>query len=171
MTDRREVSDEFELTERGGTNVPLVFVMIEHERLTEPLRMVRDAPGLSYIWQGAEWVGLPFGISIMSDGENRPEAVLRIPNVIGKYRETLLSVQAPPRVTAWVTSSAFFDLTVNPRVTVSTPLIDWSHVPLDMTDVSVTPAEISGRISMPDLSQEPVPFIRVTPDRFPGITP
>jgi hypothetical protein len=171
MTQRRSVSTEFELTERHGLNVHLVFVEITSDRLPDPIRLVRDAPGLQYVWQGHTWVGAPFGISIMSDGEDRPESVIRIPNTIGRYREAIEDITDPPRVTAWVISSGFFDLTVNPRVELSTPLVDWSHVPLDIVDIQITPSEISGRIAMPDLSQEPVPFVRVTPDRFPGIAP
>lgn len=171
MTDRRELSTGFELTERGGTHVHLVFVMIEHPRLPEPIRVVRDAAGLYYEWAGSTWVAMPFGMSIMSDGDGRPETILRIPNVTGKYREALVNQSEPPRVTAWLISSAYFDITVNPRTTIGTPEIDWSHVPLEMVDVRVTPAEISGRVTMPNLSQEPVPSVRVTADRFPGIVP
>lgn len=171
MTDRRELSDGFELTERHGVHVHLVFVQIEHPRLSEPIRIVRDAPDLFYVWGGHTWVGMPFGMSIMSDGDGRPETVLRIPNVIGKYREALIALSEPPRVTAWLISSAYFDLTVNPRTEIGTAQIDWSHVPLDLVDVVISPSEISGRVTMPDLAQEPVPFMRVTADRFPGIVP
>jgi hypothetical protein len=167
----RPISEMMEITSRHSVHVPLVFLRITHPRLPEPIRVVRDAPRLNYVWGGETWVGIPFGFVLMADNDTIPEVRLTLPNVTAKYLTAFENVIDPARVEAWLISSANFDLSVNPRTEIGTAHVEWSHPALDLIDLRFDATSLTGRVVMPDLDTEPVPSIRVTADRFPGISP
>jgi len=167
----RPISELMDITSRHSVHVPLVFLRITHPRLNEPVRVVRDAPRLNYTWGGQIWTGVPFGFTLMSDNDTVPEVRLVLPNITAKYLTAFENVIEPARVEAWLISSANFDLTVNPRTEIGTAHVEWSHPALDLVDTKFSASTLTGRVVMPDLDSEPVPSIRVTADRFPGVAP
>lgn len=167
----RPISELMGITSRGSIHVPLVFLRITHPRLPEPVRVVRDAPRLSYVWGGETWTAIPFGFTLMSDNDTVPEVKLTLPNITAKYLTAFENVIDPARVEAWLISSANFDLSVNPRTEIGTAHVEWSHPALDLIDTRFSANTLTGRVVMPDLDTEPVPSVRVTADRFPGVAP
>jgi hypothetical protein len=167
----RPISELMDITSRHSIHVPLVFLRITHPRLNEPVRVVRDAPRLNYTWGCHLWTGVPFGFTLMSDNDTVPEVRLVLPNITAKYLTAFENVIEPARVEAWLISSANFDLTVNPRTEIGTAHVEWSHPALDLVDTKFSANTLTGRVVMPDLDSEPVPSIRVTADRFPGVAP
>ena len=74
-------------------------------------------------------------------------------------------------VSAFAYSSADFDLSVEPRVPLDVndlPTI-YSFETFELADVTGNALEITGRITLTDITQEPWPHIRATADRFPGL--
>lgn len=167
----RPISELMDITSRGSIHVPLVFLRMTHPRLPGPVRVVRDAPRIGYVWGGEIWTAIPFGFTIMADNDTVPEVRLTLPNVTSRYLTAFENVIDPPRIETWLISSANFDLTVNPRTEIGTAHVEWSHPALDLIDTQFNANVLTGRVVMPDLDTESVPPIRVTADRFLGMTP
>ncbi|MGR3495149.1 DUF1833 family protein [Citreimonas sp.] len=147
------------------------FLSIEHPQLLDPIRVVSDL--FDYVINGHTYVGMPFEVLPLTDNNQTPSAELRVQNIDRRIGQALEIDTAGTRaiVSASAHSSDDFDLTVEPRVPLDAndlPTI-YQFQRFELADVRANAVEITGRITLIDITQEPWPYIRATADRFPGL--
>jgi hypothetical protein len=145
----------------------LAFLTITHLALPEPIRAVSDV--LDYVINGKTFSGLPFEFGILTDNEGPPMTELRVQNVDRRIGLALLGLNDRAKVSLEIRSSADFDLSVDPRVEIPGGAPLYQFVEFDLIDVTVTAADITGRVMLRDFSQEPWPGRRCTQSRSPGL--
>ena len=156
-----------ELEASDSVDALLAFLTITHRLLPEPIRVVSDV--LDYQLDGLLYRGLPFGFGILTDSEGPPMTELRVQNVDRRMGLALLNLDERAKVTLELRSSADFDLSTDPREEVPGGAALYRFAEFDLIDVTVTVAEITGRVMLRDFSQEPWPGQRCTQSRFPGL--
>jgi hypothetical protein len=148
-------------------DVWLPFLQIDHPALSEPIRVVSDV--LSYTWGGATWLPYPFALARLTDEDAQPETRLIVQNIDRRLGSALRVLSGRASVSMWLLSSSDFDLTLDPREPLGTPTPLYTFADYDLTDVTIDPIQITGRVTVRDYSTEPWPGIRATQDRFPGL--
>lgn len=143
------------------------FMQIDHPSLKDPIRVVADV--FNYLIDGVTWQRMVFDAKVLPDGEGLPTTQIRVPNVDRVIGQALRDADSPAKVRGWVYSTADFDLTLDPREPTGTPTAIYSFAQLDLVDVKVTAAQITGTLRLADYSVYPWPYIRATQDRFPGL--
>lgn len=147
------------------------FLTIDHPNIVEPIRVVSDY--FDYVIDGDTYIAMPFEVQPLTDNDQTPSAEIRVPNIDRRIGEALEIDMAGTRATvsAVAYSSEDFDLTVEPRVPLDAgdlPVI-YSFEQFELADVRANTVDITGRITLIDITQEPWPFLRATSDRFPGL--
>ncbi|MCA2012391.1 DUF1833 domain-containing protein [Cereibacter sphaeroides] len=163
----RDIPADADAFAEASDAVWLPFVQIDHPALGEPIRVVADV--LPYSWQGATWVPYPFGFRRLTDEDAMPETRLVIQNIDRRLGNALRGLSGRATVSFWLLTSADFDLSLDPREPLGTVTPLYSFTNYDLTDVTIDPIQISGRVTLRDYSTEPWPGIRATQDRFPGL--
>nr|WP_309504275.1 DUF1833 family protein [uncultured Roseovarius sp.] len=143
------------------------FLTIRHPNLADPIRLVSDV--FDYVLDGNTYTGLVFDAKPVSDTDQSPFTELRVANVDRRIGQALRGATGRAKVAAVARSTADFDLTANPRTAIGTPDVVYSFSQFDLVDVEVNAAEITGRLTLPDYSQEPSPSLRATADMCPGL--
>lgn len=92
----------------------IVFVTITHPELPSAIRVANDA--VDYVWNGDTYIGFPFDISLISDGDQPPSARLTVQNVDRRIGEAVRDLTSPPRLRIDLLAASDFDETANPRV-------------------------------------------------------
>lgn len=147
------------------------FLTITHPALSVPIRVVSDV--FDYTIAGETYIAIPFDVAPLTDNDQTPSAELRVPNIDRRIGQALEKDMAGTRalVSAVAHSSDDFDLTVDPREPLDEmdlPAI-YSFQQFELADVRGDALELSGRITLIDITQEPWPFLRATSDIFPGL--
>ena len=144
----------------------LAFLTLDNEALADPIRIVSDP--LDFVVDGDTFVGCPFEVSVVTDGESHPTAQLRVQNVTREVGDAVRA--AVGRITADIAirSTAGFDLSVVPRVETDGGLI-LSYAHFELVEVTVDDVQVSARLMMRDYSQEPWPAGRATKSRCPAL--
>lgn len=145
----------------------LAFLTITHLSLPDPIRVVSDV--MDYMVSGQTFLGLPFDFGILTDVEGPPQTELRMQNVDLRIGRALLGLNDRAKVTLEIRSSSDFDLSQDPRTEIPGGSVLYRFADFDLIDVTVTAAEISGRVMLRDYSQEPWPGQRCTQSRMPGL--
>ena len=141
-------------------DVDLCFLTISHPQLITPIRVVWDA--VDFIYGGNTYIGFPFDITLLSDDENPPKAVLAIQNVDQVIGETV-------RLRIDLLSSVDFDLTVKPRTEVGTATLIYRADKLFLTNVKLDVLQIQADIVGWNYLQRVWPGVRARQDIFPGL--
>lgn len=144
----------------------LFFVVIEHDRLPEPIRVVSDV--FDYVRSGNTYVGLAFDIQLLTDNDEPPEARLVVPNTDRRIGDALRQVTERAIVSIEIIGSDEFDLTADPRTQIGTPAPIYSASHLELIDVQSDAMALSGRLFVRDYAQEPY-GLRATQARCPGL--
>lgn len=172
MTERAQVTRHAEDLDRTDSpNALIWFLTIEHPALNPSIRVVADF--YDYEFGGNTYLKAPFDVQPLTDNDQTPAAELRVQNIDRRIGTALETDMAGTRaiVSAVAHSSADFDLTVEPRVPLDAgdlPAI-YSFQMFELADVRGDALELTGRITLIDITQEPWPYIRATQDRFPGL--
>lgn len=146
----------------------LVFLTIEHEELPEPIRIVSDP--VDFNLDGDLFTGFVFSVRPLTDSEGAPYAELAVQNVDQRIGGVLLNIQNPPRLKMEIVSGTEFDLSVEPRTTLSAPAArTYVAEELYLVNVSIDTLQVKGRLRSWDYSQELWPGIMATQDRLPGL--
>ncbi|MFG1276547.1 DUF1833 family protein [Xanthobacter autotrophicus] len=145
----------------------LFFVTLDHPDLAEPVRVVCD--GVDYVWQGETWIGFPFDIELLSDGEGPPRAQMTIQNVDRSIGDTVRDLTGQISLRMEIVAASEFDQTVAPRVAIGTPPVEYSASNLRLANVSVDALQVTGDIVSYDYSQDTYPARRATQDRYPAL--
>jgi len=146
----------------------LIFVAVTHPDLPDVIRLVTD--GADYM-RAALWHKSWFELDLLADDERPPVARFRFPNVDRAAITMLARVSNPARVSFEVISSAWFDITAEPRtvkpgLTVE-PAYEARH--LYLTDISADQVQVEGTLRSWDYRQEAWPGLRATESLLPGV--
>jgi hypothetical protein len=169
----REVSAEFRAAAEASSTgeVFLTFATITHPALSRAIRVVCDV--VDYIYGGERFIGCPFDITILTDGEDKPTAKIAIQNVDREIGETIQSLVEGPRLKLEVLLlsqfSADTDQFLGARTEVDTAVPDYVADQLRLAKVSLDAMTVTGDVISWDYSSEPWPFYRATKNRLPGL--
>jgi hypothetical protein len=172
MTERTQAARHAADQDRPDSpNALIWFLTITHPGLNPPIRVAADY--YAYAFGGETYLAAPFDVQPLTDNEQTPSAELRVQNIDRRIGQALETDAAGTRalVSAVAHSSEDFDLSVVPRVPKDAgdlPAI-YSFQMFELADVRGDVLEITGRITLIDITQEPWPYIRATQDRFPGL--
>lgn len=145
----------------------LAFLVVKHELLVEPIRIVSDPTDFTI--GGHLYVGLPFEISLLTDEDNQPTTSIRVQNIDRRIGSAIKSVSGRAEVELAVRSTADFDLSQVPRVAVGMlpPVYGFSHFTL--SDVEANELMVRGTLVCRDFSTLPWPARSATQSRCPGL--
>jgi hypothetical protein len=167
----RAISQSFRtaaFAENSG-DVPLLFAELTHPDWATPFRFVSDTS--DYIWQGRTYLGAMFDVEIVSDTDQPPTARFVFPNIDTEVGRVIESTVSPPMIRLDIISSAFFNLTVNPRLPLGgvQPAAEYSASNMWISDISVDAIQVAGRISSLDITREGAHKFRCTKERTPAL--
>lgn len=145
------------LAEVNAPEVPLILIEIDHEALTEPVRVCNDMQDVTS--NGNLYIGFPFRCVLPDDFENQlPKARLSIDNVgrdLMYWIETTGGGQGSTATFKQIMRS-------NPDV------VEWS-IQMSLFNVNVTMQEISAELGFENLFGKPAISFRYTPTTSPGL--
>lgn len=145
----------------------LGFLTLTHPNLSEPIRVVSDV--MDYQVGSLLYVGMPFGLQLLTDTDSPPRSQLVIQNVDRRIGDAVRRSTERAQVRVEIRSSADFDLSQDPRVELvaGTPIYAFANFWL--TNVQVDAVQLTGDVELEDYSVEPWPSVRATKDRLPGL--
>ena len=147
------------------------FLTIDHPAILDPIRVVSDY--FDYEIGGHLFMAAPFEVKPLTDSDQSPSAELRVQNVDRRIGQAVEREMKGRRATVSATahSSEDFDLSVEPRVPLDPQDLPpiYSFDQFELADVQGNALELTGKITLIDVTQEPWPFVRATSDRFPGL--
>jgi len=146
----------------------IAFLTITNDALPTPIRVASDPT--DFIVDGETFVGIPFDVSIVSDGEDAPTAELRIQNITREIGDAVQSATGRIGVKVDIRSTMGFDLSVIPRIVSGAGsgfVMGFDH--FELIDVQVNDVEVRGTLMLRDYSQEPWPSGRTTKARCPAL--
>ncbi len=132
----------------------LDLIIIEHEELATPIRVVRNVEDVEI--DGETYAGLPFEIELPDEGERPGDLMLTIDNVDRRIVNTIRSIQSPPTVTYRLV------LASQPEV------IEYEAAGLTLRDCTYDVAQVRGYMRYEPLVTESVADT-ITPSRFPAL--
>ncbi len=156
-----------QLESQGSEHVLLAFMVVEHENLLEPIRVVNDVT--DFILDGETYQGILFGFKLLPDGDEVPTTDIVIPNVDRRIGRVLRPLGGRAKVSLSVYSSADFDLTLFPREPIGTPSLIYSFNRFDLVEVDHNEVQVTGKLMLRDPTQEQWPGISATRSRLPGL--
>lgn len=145
----------------------LVFLVITHPLLTDPIRVVSDV--MDYTVDGNLHVGVPFEPRILTDNEGPSMTELGMQNVDRRIGLALQVLPDRAKVAMFIRSSADFDLSLDPREEIPGGSQIYGFEQFELIDVTCTVADLVGRVMQRDYSQEPWPGQRCTQTRCPAL--
>jgi hypothetical protein len=145
------------------------FATITHPHVNDPIRIVND--GADFVRDGVTWRKSGFQVNIVSDTDQPPRAEFAFPNVDREAVFKFRHVSGPPEVTLEWISSAYFDISVDPRVvkageTVAAAL---TIAGVFLRGVTITAETCSGTLMRMDPSTEMWPNKIATEELLPGL--
>lgn len=157
----------------------LVFLQLAHSSLPDAIRVVNDFTALDaatatrvpYIYGGKTYNAFPFEFAMVTDNSRIPQTKLRIQNVDKSIGQALLRITDPITVRVTVLSSADFAINGGgtAMVAVGTPTTQREWLVSYLRNVTWDRLTIEGDLKGLDISREPFPYQRATPDRAPGL--
>lgn len=158
---------------------PLVFLELSHRALASPIRVVNDFTKLDaatqtrvpYIYGGNTYDSFPFEFAMVTDNSLVPQTKLRIQNVDKSIGQALLGITDPITVRVTVVSSADFAINGGGTAMVAsgTPSTQRQWLLSYLRNVTWDRVSIEGDLRGLDISREPFPYQRATPERAPGL--
>lgn len=145
------------LAQTSAPEAPLILLEISHVALTEPVRVVNDTQDITH--DGSLFVALPFRADLPDDFENQlPKARLAIDNIgrdLVYWLETLGGGEGSSAHLMQVMRSA-------PEV------VEW-EITMQLSNVRIDAAEVSGELNFENLFARPASAIQYRPDTAPGV--
>lgn len=155
----REYTDAFKstLAEVNATESPLILIEIDHEALTQPVRVVNDMTDVTS--NGNLYIAYPFKCVLPDDYENQlPKAQIVIDNV---GRDLMYWIETTG---GGQNSSCTFKqiLRSNPDI------IEW-QITMNLYNVQVTMESVTAELGFENLFSKPAISRRYRPDTSPGL--
>lgn len=156
MTLTTDLATEQAIAQHADDAFP-VLLTISHPTLKEPYRFVRNRVPVTS--RGQLFLASHFEIELPGDGDEVPKATLTVANVDRRIGQTLQAMVTP--------ATCLIELVLS-----STPdEVERSWGQLSLTEATWDAFTVQGILSRVAYWDEPFPFIRVTPARFPGLFP
>lgn len=156
------------LEQSSSKDAVLVFVTITHPEMVDIIRLVID--GVDYLIDDVTWHRSFFELDLLTDEDTPPQARFRFPNVNRVAINMLSRVATPARVQFDLISSAYFDLTADPRTVLPgmTPELIYSAKALFLVDITADEVQVEGTLRSWDIRVESWPDKRATEALTPG---
>lgn len=155
----REYTDAFKstLAEVNATESPLILIEIDHEALTQPVRVVNDMTDVTS--NGDLYIAYPFKCVLPDDYENQlPKAQIVIDNV---GRELMYWIET--------TGGGQNSTCTFKQILRSNPdLVEW-QVTMNLYNVQVTMENVTAELGFENLFNKPAITRRYRPDTAPGL--
>lgn len=133
----------------------LVLLTLEHSRLQNPIRIVRNRQNI--VSRGNTYEAYPFRIKMPTDSETSSTASITVSNVSRRITTELQRIEDSPSVTIEVVLSS----------ALNTPQLSFPE--FTFTDVTWDAFNIQGNLSQVQYWDEIYPKLKVTPKGFPGL--
>lgn len=171
--------NELEASRSG--EVTLVFATITHPDIVEPIRVVSDVVDylrtendLAGTPVSVRYIGIPFEVELLTDGDSPPRGKLTIQNVDQAVGAAIEHMTDSPRLRLEIlVLSDFGDITMvdarRTRQPLGTPVIEYSAAHLALKNITGNAISVSAEITVYDVQREPWPGIRTTQNRLPGL--
>lgn len=192
----RTISTAFlaDLEALNAADKEIVLITVSYPSFT--VRLCRDV--VDHVWQGDTYFAAMFDIEFLSDDENEPRGVIRIPNADRLIGESILAIEEAPSLRIDILQgstfgalqlfafqrnafqgNAFFNVSFTTTEatagTCSETTLYGNADPIITADnlylrnVRCTAQVVEADIVTIDLSVEPYPGVRATKDRLPGL--
>lgn len=124
------------------------LITVDHAEFDEPYRFCSGDPREfeSLVSNGETYIVFPFQLTILSDDDQEPRAMLRIQNVDDRIGSTLLALPDDA-----VSVSVQIVMTDTPDV------VEYSAINLELVDIEINAMMVSGRIVSRGAQGEPSP--------------
>ncbi|MBF9042948.1 hypothetical protein HKCCE4037_06400 [Rhodobacterales bacterium HKCCE4037] len=160
-------AQQADLNRLESGNALLGFLIVDHEAFATPQRVVTDV--LDYVWKGETYTAATFGYRLIDDGDGDPRSIITIPNVDAEFGRAIEKAPSRAKIELHILSSADFDLSVDPREQIGTPVPLYSLTEFETVEATVDDISAEVTIEIRDYAQEPWPVTRATADRLPGV--
>ena len=150
----------------GPTDILVIFATIYHPSLLVPITVNTDI--VDYNYNGHIHSGAAFEISFPSDDDSLPQAKVMVPNVDRRIGETILSITDAPRIKIELLVASDFD-TSTPRQPIGTPTPEYVAPELYLRNIQCDAVQFTADIFGQDLTTEPWPKVRTTPEFTPSL--
>lgn len=167
MTRSSAIAQRVFLEAQDTPDAALAFLTMEHPNLPDPIRVVSDV--MDYKVGAITFVGMPFGVKLLTDSEAVPRSQLVMQNVDRRIGNAVRRSLDRCKVKLEIRSSADFDLTKDPRVQLVAGSPIYAFSSFWLTNVQIDATQLTGDIELEDYSVEPWPSVRATKDRLPGL--
>jgi hypothetical protein len=156
----------------------LVFLELSHPSLPDAIRVVNDFTALDsatetrvpYIYAGKTYNSFPFEFALVTDNALVPQVKLRIQNVDKSIGQALLGITDPITVKYTGLSSADFAINGGGTAMVTSGAdVQRQWLLSYLRNVTWDRLTIEGDLKGLDISREPFPYQRATPERAPGL--
>lgn len=139
-----------------GDSALLAFATLSHHQLSEPIRVVNNTVDVTF--EGHKFVGFPYEMKLLSDGETTPKGTISFQNVDRRIGNTILALRDRIKLRIQV---AFAD-------DLGDPWLDYNF--MEISNVSIEAATISGDVTVgQEFLQDLYPATRSQQAVFPGI--
>lgn len=145
----------------------LVFLVLNSSELASPIRVVSGT--IDHVYGGDTYQGFPFKITLVTDTDSPPGAMLTIQNADRQIGDALRKIRQPVDASITCIAGSEFDNTVNPRTEIGVAATIYQATGLRLVEVDVNAMEVTGRLVTWDVTREQWPGIMSTQDRLPGL--
>lgn len=171
--------NELEASRSG--EVTLVFASITHPSIVDPIRVVSDVVDYMRIVDdlagapvSVRYLGIPFEIELLTDGDAPPRGKITVQNVDQAIGAAIEDMTDSPRLLLEIIAlSDFGNIEMidgrRTRQPVGTPTIEYSAAHLALKNIQGNAISVSADITVYDVQREPWPGIRTTQNRLPGL--
>lgn len=157
-----------ELEASSSSDYIVLLLEITHSTLSTPIRVANDL--VDYYFNGNAYVGYPFMLEIMSDDDRPPRGRLSIQNVDQRIGEAVRGITTPLGIQLTALAQSDYAAPIDGlRSPVGTPTVEYVAAGLLLREVSVDAIAVQGELTTYDISSEPWPAVRSTPDLLPGL--
>ena len=158
----------------AGEDDPLCFLVLDHDDLAAPIRVVsdtgtEDGEPVEWTYGGNDYIAFPFVLEWVTDNDGPPTARIEIANVDRTIGEVLRGLTSPATVSLTVIPPSEFVTTTNPRTEIGTATVIMSAANLSLRDVEVDAVSVRGTLASLDDTREPYPALRATQALLPGL--
>ncbi|WP_018456799.1 DUF1833 family protein [Bradyrhizobium sp. WSM4349] len=170
-----------ELEASRSAEVTLVFATITHPDIVDPIRVVSDVVDYMRVLNdlagapvSVRYIGIPFDIELLTDGDAPPRGKITIQNVDQAVGAAIEDMSDSPRLMLEILAlSDFGDIEIiddrRTRQPLGTPTIEYSAAHLSLKNITGNAISVSADITVYDVQREPWPGIRTTQNRLPGL--
>ena len=150
----------------NSEDVTIFFAIVSHPWLETPFYVNSDI--VDYVLDGITYFGAAFSISFISDDDQPPSAKVAIQNVDRRIGEALADITDAPQIAIQLYTKSDFTDSV-PRQPIGTPISEYNAPLMFLRNIQWDAGQFTADLVSYDLTTEPWPAIRTTPDVTPAL--